>query len=49
MVAMGRQGDLAQNTIRFSLGWGTQAEQIEYVLEVFPRIVTRVRELAAGS
>jgi cysteine desulfurase len=49
MVAMGSQGDLAQNTIRFSLGWGTQAREIEYVLEVFPRIVARVREFAAGS
>ena len=44
MVAMGRKGDLAQNTIRFSLGWGTDAQQIERVLETFPRVVERVRE-----
>jgi len=48
MVAMGRDGDLAQNTIRLSLGWGTQPDDIEYVVDVFPRIVARVRQFAAG-
>ncbi len=49
MVAMGRDGDLAQNTIRLSLGWGTQPDDIEYVVDAFPRIVARVRRFAAGS
>jgi cysteine desulfurase len=49
MTAMGREGELAQNTIRLSLGWGTQAEDIEYVVEEFPRIVARVRRFAAGT
>ncbi len=46
MLAMGREGELAQNTIRFSLGWGTRADQIEYVLETFLRVVQRVRQFA---
>ncbi|UCC73066.1 MAG: cysteine desulfurase [Gemmatimonadota bacterium] len=45
--AMGRDGELAGNAIRLSLGWGTQAEEIEYVLEVFPKVVRRVREFAS--
>ncbi len=44
MQAMGLAGDLAANTIRLSLGWGTHEEDIEYVVDVFPRIVRRVRE-----
>jgi cysteine sulfinate desulfinase/cysteine desulfurase-like protein len=46
MKAMGREGDLARNTIRISLGWGTREEEIEYVLEKFPKVVRRVREFA---
>jgi cysteine desulfurase len=44
IAAMGREGDLARNAIRLSLGWGTRADDIEYVLDVFPRVVQRVRE-----
>ncbi|NIR44809.1 MAG: cysteine desulfurase [Gemmatimonadetes bacterium] len=46
MRAMGREGDLARNTIRMSLGWGTNESDIEYVLERFPKIVERVRAFA---
>lgn len=49
MVAMGREGEWAENTIRFSLGWGTEAWEIERVLEVFPRVVSRVRQFAAAK
>lgn len=44
IAALGRQGDLARNAIRFSLGWGTRPEDVEYVLDVFPKVVGRVRE-----
>lgn len=47
MVAMSREGEMAQNTIRFSLGWSTEPSQIEYVLETFPRLVAGVRDYAA--
>lgn len=46
MRAMGREGDLARNTIRMSLGWGTTRADVEYAAEVFPRVVQRVREFA---
>jgi cysteine desulfurase len=46
MEAMGLAGDYARNTIRFSLGWGTGAQDMEYVLETVPRIVRRVREFS---
>ena len=49
ITAMGREGGLASNTIRFSLGWRTQAKDIDRVLEVFPRLVRRVREFAGKS
>ncbi len=44
MRAMGREGEYAANTIRISLGWGTQADDIEYVVRLFPKLVRRVRE-----
>lgn len=44
LVAMGRGGDYAQNTVRFSLGWKTEPADIEFVLETMPRVVKRVRE-----
>jgi cysteine desulfurase len=46
IAAMGRDGDLARNAIRLSLGWGPQAEDVDYVADVFPRIVQRVRGVA---
>jgi cysteine desulfurase len=48
IAAMGREGELARNAIRLSLGWGTRAEEIEYALEVIPKIVRRVRGVAAS-
>jgi cysteine sulfinate desulfinase/cysteine desulfurase-like protein len=47
-VAMGGESELARNAIRLSLGWRTRAEEIEYVLDVFPNVVQRVRELAGN-
>ncbi len=47
--AMGREGEAAQNTIRLSLGWGTGPDDIEYVLERFPKVVARVRQYARPS
>ncbi|HSG82854.1 MAG TPA: cysteine desulfurase family protein [Gemmatimonadota bacterium] len=47
LTAMGRRGELAGNTIRLSLGWGTTAGDIECVLERFPTIVKRVRRYSA--
>jgi cysteine sulfinate desulfinase/cysteine desulfurase-like protein len=47
MQAMGREADYARNTLRLSVGWGTRAAEIEYVLEKLPKLVRRVRESVA--
>lgn len=47
MVAMGRAGESARNTIRISLGWTSTERDIDYVAQVLPRVVERVRAYAA--
>jgi len=47
--AMGREGDHARNTLRLSVGWGTRAAEIEYLLEKLPKLVQRVREPKTSS
>jgi len=44
LTAMGRTTDLAQATVRFSLGKWTTAEEIESTIAVLPGIVARLRE-----
>ena len=46
LVAMGRQGELARNTVRISLGHDSRAAEIDRVIEVFPAMVDRVRRFA---
>jgi cysteine desulfurase len=43
LTAMGLPLEQVQGSVRFSLGWGTIAEEIDYVLEVLPPIVDRMR------
>jgi cysteine desulfurase len=43
LLAMGLSPELAGPSVRFSLGRDTTAEDVERVLEVFPRVVERVR------
>ncbi|UCF20605.1 MAG: cysteine desulfurase [Gemmatimonadota bacterium] len=47
--AMGLDGDWARNTIRLSLGWGTEAEDIEYVSATLPKLVRRIRDFTARA
>jgi cysteine desulfurase len=49
LVAMGIETVMAQGTLRFSMGRGTTAEEIDYVLEVFPPIVERLRAMSPLS
>jgi cysteine desulfurase len=49
LVAMGLDAVLAQGTLRFSMGRGTTDEEIDYVLEVFPSIVERLRAMSPLS
>lgn len=43
LLAMGLPAELAGPSVRFSLGRDTTAEDVERVLEVFPRVAERVR------
>ncbi|MFQ5827756.1 MAG: cysteine desulfurase NifS [Candidatus Methylomirabilia bacterium] len=49
LVAMGVPLDWAMGAVRMSLGRGTTAEEIEYVLEVLAPIVERLRSLSPAT
>ena len=43
LAAMGATDDLARSAIRISLGWASEAADVERFLEVWPRVVGRMR------
>jgi cysteine desulfurase len=43
---MGIPPEIAQSAIRFSLGWANTKEDVDYVVEVLPRIVKRLRDIS---
>ncbi len=47
LKAMGLPSHRAQNSIRFSLGAANTEEQIDHVISILPRIVTKLRSLSA--
>jgi cysteine desulfurase len=47
LKAMGLSSHRAQNSIRFSLGNSNTDEQIDHVISILPRIVTKLRSLSA--
>ena len=48
LIAMGREPKVAQSSLRFSMGWGTNEEGVEHILRVLPPIVERLRNIARG-
>jgi cysteine desulfurase len=46
LLAMGKSHIVAQSAIRFSLGLTNTEEDVEYVLEVLPRIIKRLRDIS---
>ena len=46
LIAMGITHELAQGSVLFTLGMDNTAEDIEYVLEVMPGIVDRLRQMS---
>lgn len=46
LLAMGMKPEIAQGAVRFSLGWGNTEEDVDYVLEVIPKIVQRLRDIS---
>jgi cysteine desulfurase len=46
LTAMGLSGDRARASLRFSIGKHNRAEDIDYVLETLPEVVSRLREIS---
>jgi len=46
LLALGLTGELTRGSVRFSLGRETTEEEVDRVLEVLPRIVTRLRSIS---
>ena len=46
LLAMGIPPEVAHGSIRFSLGRETTEKEIDYVLEVLPGIIERLRKMA---
>ncbi len=46
LLAMGISAEVAHGSIRFSLGRKTTKEEIDYVLEKLPQIITDIRKMA---
>ncbi|MDR3166771.1 MAG: aminotransferase class V-fold PLP-dependent enzyme, partial [Treponema sp.] len=46
LMAIGVGPELAHGSIRFSLGWGITAEDIDYILDTVPPIIARLRAMS---
>jgi cysteine desulfurase len=46
LMAIGAGPEFAHGSIRFSLGWGITAEDVEYILETLPPIIERLRAMS---
>ncbi|HEX7126656.1 MAG TPA: cysteine desulfurase NifS [Thermodesulfobacteriota bacterium] len=49
LLAMGLTREAAQGSVRLSLGYGTTDEDVDYVAQVLPAIVERLRALAPAG
>ncbi|MBB5021392.1 NifS family cysteine desulfurase [Desulfurispira natronophila] len=47
MAAIGADKDLAHTGVRFSLSRFTTEEEIDHVIEIFPRVVERLRDISS--
>jgi cysteine desulfurase len=46
LMAIGVGSELAHGSIRFSLGWGTSDDDVDYILETMPPIIERLRSMS---
>ena len=46
LMAIGVGPELAHGSIRFSLGWGMSAEDIDYIIETLPPVIQRLRSMS---
>lgn len=49
LMAMGLSPERIQSSIRITMGKQNSKEDVDYALEVFPKVVKRLRELSSGS
>jgi cysteine desulfurase len=49
LLAIGVGPELAHGSIRFSLGWGTSEPDIDYIIEILPPIIARLRAMSTLS
>ena len=49
LLAIGRSAELAQGTLRISLGWDNSVEDVKYLLSVLPDLVRKLREMPSMS
>ena len=49
LMAIGVGPELAHGSIRFSLGWGTSEEDVDYIIETMPPIIERLRAMSTMS
>jgi cysteine desulfurase len=49
LLATGVGPELAHGSIRFSLGWGITEDDIDYIIEVLPPIIARLRAMSTLS
>ena len=47
LMAMGLGPELAHSSIRFSLGWGVNSEDIDYIIETLPAAIARLRAMSS--
>jgi len=47
LLAIGLSHEIAHGSLRFSLGVGNTREDVDYVAEVLPEIVERLRKMSA--
>jgi cysteine desulfurase len=48
LMAMGVGPELAHGSIRFSLGWGIGADDIDYIIKTLPPIIARLRAMGGN-
>ncbi|MCL2809004.1 MAG: aminotransferase class V-fold PLP-dependent enzyme [Treponema sp.] len=46
LMAIGSGPEYAHGSIRFSLGWGITKEDIDYIIEVLPPVISRLRAMS---
>jgi cysteine desulfurase len=49
LLAIGAGPEMAHGSIRFSLGWGISAEDIDYIIRTVPPIIARLRSMSTLS